>query len=476
MTSLEPNADDPVAVAAARRATGDKARKMWQAIRNARWQHLIDQRKQFFKANMPVWDFTACNMDQKINVIADEDYEDTEGYPLKERSEDYYVGALLGLSVQNGVASALRYEQRSMRSRYAAKKVTSGNRVEVDRKGMWRLCAAADARDGVDVLEMLPETTMKNLIVKKRYRIDYQSFLVQGITGGLTPVRSNVAMQLERNPECSQEDLDLVPILLYGEELGPQSIALNDTKFGAKRKERGLPTFLECHQMTPAESRQTVQLNRLPLRSPFFGRQLLLPQRAANGRGIVIDRHCVEGDSPTFVQVMRTDNMLVKSFVDNVGHTNAAGVICAGAGQLIAVNGHDFYQRISQAVVDRMNTTDAWRALGETMGVSLINPSTGHALAVQDRFLTDVMKRATIHHPCRFMGIVASDDLLRYFYESKRSEEADITSGTIHLYLVRSKAAPQHIYTVAWQFSAEYLEKLANTREEADKEDVEDHN
>ena len=84
-----------------------------------------------------------------------------EGYPLKERNEPYFTGAILGSSAQTAASAAVQWEEKAIRTRYGGKKLTcgkAGGRTDIERKTMFRLCAAQEMRDGTYKLQMLPCT------------------------------------------------------------------------------------------------------------------------------------------------------------------------------------------------------------------------------------------------------------------------------------------------------------------------------
>mmetsp|Transcript_32244 Transcript_32244/g.84538 ORF Transcript_32244/g.84538 Transcript_32244/m.84538 type:complete len:154 (-) Transcript_32244:2053-2514(-) len=67
---------------------------------------------------------------------------------------------------------------------------------------------------------MLPETAFKNLLVRKRHKVDWSTFLV---CGEPSPLRTSAAFFLEENPQLAQEDPSLLPIVIHGLDAGRQT-------------------------------------------------------------------------------------------------------------------------------------------------------------------------------------------------------------------------------------------------------------
>ena len=465
LTNFAQTKVDDAALRAAKRLTGTQQYHALQTIRNKQEEQLIKHVRSFMKQNSCAWDLTRCNMNICVQICASEDTARTPGYPLKERHEGYFAGAICGYAPPEAVAFALAHDAWAKTTRVGSRKLGKGNK-DMIKESTWITDVAFNiARDGSDQLRMLPETCLKNLILRKRHRIDWSSFLARGEP---CPRRTNAAFQIEADPEAAQRDPLLLPIVIHGFEKGSQIYTLNEQQFAESRV--GLPSYLECHELSPSEAVQSVKKSQLPDRAPFHGATITVSRPKHIGAALVIDRHVRIGEAISICMEMRKMNMKVKSFTDNIGHDGASNIITLGAVAEIGRKATDFYQRINGVNVDRLNTADEWRMLGDTLaGVPLIDAATNAPRALTDTIFDDFMTRySTVHAPAQYMGVVTTADVIQAFIRSTIMDEDDPCNGTVHIYVVRSLRNPQHTCAVAWQFTAQHLTNIADSTHSVD--------
>ena len=459
---------------AARRMTGQpKARKL-QELRNLQETNMIAEIKRFFKDNSQEWHLNQINMNMLVNVCDPDDQARTPGYSLKERHEPYWVGAVLGYSPVQAATYAIAHEEWAKTTRIGGKKLGGNDMKAVNEKTWLTVCAVQSARDGTAKLRMLPETVFKNVLIRKRHRVDWSSFLDKGEPH---PLRTNAAFQLEQDPELAQRERHLLPIVIHGYELGMKCFEDNERIFGAARRQAqhslDLPTYSECHDLSPREAIEAVKRGRLP---PHIGggRVLRTGPTERDGQSIVFDRHLKDGDAIELVGHLRSNNMHVRSFTDNAGKPGAASLLTLAALAAVGRSGADCFKAINQSDVDRINTQSEWDALSKVCGIPLTVPGTGQPQQLRDDCYVDYAERVgPMHTPVQFMGCLATEEVLGNFIQSKGMDDTDPMNGTIHVYICRPRRNPQHSFLAAWQFSPSHLTHMADahTGQPADVDD-----
>lgn len=457
---------------AARRMTGKAKLDKLQAIRNKEEAALIAHIKAWLKANSPAWLLDECNMNSRVNICDDHDAHRTPGYPLKERNEPYCQLALLGYTPAECLAYALAHDAWAITTNTGAKKLSGKDTVK---EGTWlSTCAFQTSRDGTTHLRMLPETALRNIIVKKRHKIDWSSFLARGPSSTL---RTNAAFQMEQDAQSAQREPYLVPIVVHGYEEGLECFSQNDASmFGSERKQQGLPSYYECHLMTPQEQVFSIRHGKLPMRDPFFGRAIAKARAPTVGTAVIVDRHVLCGDAIALASSIRRENVLLKSYTDNVGQDGSANVIALAALAECGRRGSDFYHSMTQTIVDRFNTRAEWDAIGIQFSMPLVDATTGRCRQIpNDAAYTDFMQTyATVNAPVSFMGVASTVDVIQAFIMSKSMTDTDPANGTVHLYVCRPHTQRDHTFVVAWQFTPAHLTAMATAHGEGASDDNQD--